>query len=422
MVLRIIICTLLVLLCPKEITAQKIKASAFGYKALDATEAFMRALQSSHDTILIDRQKEDWILSPVTLRNLTNKTIVFESGVVVKAKKNAFLRKGDVLLKLINCENINILGYGAQFIMNKEEYTDGEWRMGISMLSSKAITVKGLVISNSGGDGVYIGGARRGEFSENIYIEDIVSENHKRQGISIVSARNVKVVNSIFKNTKGVLPGAGVDIEPDHPEDRIENITFENCVFTGNDHAGILLALTKLTSASVPVQVRFSGCYLKMNHLPSNSYAPAEIVINANATDPVKGKVEFENLFIDGSLWGVLYTRKLSKAFQVTFRNCYARNICQKGTMPPFYFEVPDYFNSSGPLGGFTFENFYIDYESNLPVFKIKGSSLRTLKGFENITGRLMVRNKYEKSIEYIKYHPAQNRGVSLDFQFEDIP
>ena len=422
MVLKAILFVFTLLVVSGGITAQTGKASTFGYQESDATEAFVKALQSSYDTIIIDKQKEDWIIRPITLRNVANKTIVFENGVVLRAKKNAFPRRGDVLLKLINCENIKLSGYGAQFTMNKEEYTDGEWRMALSILSSKAITVKGLLISNSGGDGIYIGGVKKGEFSDGIYIEDIISENHKRQGMSIVSAKNVKVVNATFKNTKGVLPEAGVDLEPDHPEDRIENIVFENCVFTGNNHSGILLALNKLTSASVPVSVRFFKCYLKMNHVPSNSYAPAEIVINANATDPVKGAIEFEELFIDGSLWGVLYTRKLSKAFHVTFRNCYARNICQNGTMPPFYFEVPDYFNSSGPLGGFTFENFHVSYTHELPVFKVRSSSLRTLKGLENITGKLIVRNSHKKSIEYIKYHPAQNRKVSLDFQFEDIP
>jgi hypothetical protein len=396
--------------------AQVKNASSFGYDENDATNAFVKAMNSGYDTIIIDKQKADWVLRPTILSNLHNKVVILEKGVVIKAKKNAFPKKGDVLLKFLNCRDLEILGYGASLQMNKEEYTDGEWRMTLSIINGNQITIKGLRLADSGGDGIYIDGWKQGEFSQNIWIEDVVSENHKRQGMSIISAQNVWVNNSVFKDTKGTLPEAGLDLEPDDPKDRMININFENCRFINNNHAGIVLGLNKLNSESLPVSISFKNCYLSMNHKPENAYVSAEIVFGAAIKDPVKGSVEFENLLIDGSDWGVFYSRKTSRAYKVTFTNCRAIDICKKETMPPVYLEVPDYFSSSGPLGGFYFNDFKISYKADLPFMKVRGSSLRTLKAVKDIRGTVLLNKQRSSYIDYIKYNPLQNRNVEIIF------
>lgn len=398
------------------LSAQPKIASEFGFTKEDASNAFVKAMNSSYDTIIIDKKDSDWIIGPTVISNIHNKVIILESGVVIRAKKHAFPRKGDVLLKFLNCSNIEILGYGASLIMNKEEYTDGEWRMTLSLINANEFTVKGIRLADSGGDGIYIDGWKEGDFSQNISIEDVISENHKRQGMSIISAENVWVKNSVFKDTKGTLPEAGLDLEPDDPKDRMVNINFENCRFVNNNHAGIVLGLNKLDSSSLPVSVIFKNCMLSMNHKPQNAYVAAEIVAGAAIKDPVKGSVIFEGLEIAGSDWGVLYSRKTSKAYEVIFINCTANDICKKQTMPPIYLEVPDYYASSGPLGGFRFDNFQLNYKGILPFMKVRGSSLRTLKGVEDIYGTVTTGNIGQQNIQYIKYNPIQNRNVSLQF------
>lgn len=396
--------------------AQTVKASSFGYNKQDASAAFLKAMHSEYDTLIIDKQEGDWITGPTIISDIHKKVIILEPGVIIRAKKNAFPKKGDVLLKLLNCTDLQFLGYGAALIMNKEEYTDGEWRMGLSLINVKNTVVKGIKVADSGGDGIYIDGWKRGEYSQNIIIEDVVSENNKRQGMSIISAENVWVRNSVFKNTKGTLPEAGLDLEPDDPFDRMVNINFENCRFVNNNHAGIVLGLNKLNSESIPVSVSFKSCYLSMNHKVENNYVPAEIVVGAAAKNPVKGKVLFEDLVIYESNWGIVYSRKTSKAYDVVFKNCVAKAICKNGTMPPIYFEVPDYYASSGPLGGFYFDNLKISYAADLPVIKVRGSSLRTLKGVENVTGSIFLNQQKTDTVAYVKYNPSQNRNVKLTF------
>jgi hypothetical protein len=52
-------------------------------------------------------------------------------------------------------------------------------------------------------------------------------------------AENMTVENSMFSNTAGTPPAAGVDLEPDHPTYRFINISFVNCSFVNNQGGGI---------------------------------------------------------------------------------------------------------------------------------------------------------------------------------------
>jgi hypothetical protein len=80
--------------------------------------------------------------------------------------------------------------------------------------------------------------------------------------------------------------------------------------------------------------------------------------------------------------------------------------------------EVPNYRELSGPLGGFTFENLYLEFDQELPFFQIMGSTLRTLRGVENIHGNITIKAPYKISepINYKNYDPSNNKNV--DFKF----
>ena len=190
---------------------QGVKVSTYGFNNDDNKRAFYKAIRTN-DTIIIDRQATEWLVSPLTLRNLNDKTIIFEKDVVFKAKPGAYASTSDCLLKFVGCENISIVGNGASLIMNKEEYINGEWRMGLSFMGCRNVTVSDLTISGSGGDGIYIDGYKDTLYSENMVFDSIISTNNKRQSMSIISAKDVWVKHSVFTETKGTLPEAGLDI------------------------------------------------------------------------------------------------------------------------------------------------------------------------------------------------------------------
>ena len=394
-------------------------ASSFGYDPEDATAAFLAALKSNSDTIIIDKKSSDWFVKPLSISNLSNKVLYFEEGVVFRAKPGAYGNSTDRLFELRNAVNVHIIGYGATFKMEKSEYTSGEWRHAISLRESSNISIKGLKILDSGGDGIYIAGNNAGTYSKDILIEDVESLNNRRQGISIISVDHLEVYNSNFSDTKGSLPEAGLDIEPNTPEDRIVNVLIENCRFTNNFHAGIVLALHNLEDSSEPVSITFRNCYLSSNHDPSNQYVATEIQISAHKTKPVKGNVLFENCEVNGSNWGMLYSRKTSAAYHVTFKNCVAQNICKSdNSLNPIFLEVPDYNISSGPLGGFTFDNLYIKYDTNKSFINIQGAA--TLLGLNDMNGEIFIVEPYDNEPQYTNYNIVNNRNVNYIYTHLD--
>lgn len=403
---------------PEDANATKIEASSFLVEHKDMTRAIIKALSSEYDTIIIDDIDEKWVVGPILLRGIKNKSLLFEKGVGLYAEQGSYQSTSASLLKFINCTNLHIIGNGSTLFMNKEEYVDGEWRMGLSILKCKNIFIRNLRIEGSGGDGIYIDGKEEGTFSENIFIDKVLCINNKRQGASIISAKNVWITNSVFSHTSGTLPGSGIDIEPDSASDILVNINFEDCYFSHNDHSGVLIALHKLKDYSEPISIRFTNCYLTNNHNEQNVYESSEIVIKCDADACVDGKILFEDIYIENSQWGVLYSNKPSNGFEVVFKDLTARQICTKGTKPPFYFEVTHYFKSSPAIGGFTFTNCYLEYDNDQYAMIVHGSSLRTLSGFENVTGDITVKNPFKNLIKYEKYSPSDNREVDINFLF----
>lgn len=395
--------------------SQTVSISKFGFTGIDDTAIIKLAIHSPNDTIIFDKQASPWVIGPLRFNLLRNKVLIFEKGTVLKAKLGSYPRKTDALLAFDDAQNIKIFGNGATLVMNKEEYIDGEWRHGISLRNCKNMLIDNVIIKDSGGDGIFIDGTTKLNFSENITIKNVLCDNNKRQGISVISVKNLKVSQCTFQNTKGTLPGAGVDLEPDHKENRLENIVFEHCVFKNNDHAGISLALHNLETDSAPVSIRFENCVLQNNHSKDNAYIATEIFVAAHKTRPVQGAVVFEKCLVENSKWGLLYSRKTSDAYSVTFKDCTARNICLDNTYPAIYLEVTDYYSGSYSLGGFYFENLLLAYETEVPFFQVRGSKLGTLAQVEQIIGDITLKSRHVKVSSYLQYDSSNNKNFHLN-------
>ncbi|MFS4448787.1 right-handed parallel beta-helix repeat-containing protein [Maribacter sp. 2307UL18-2] len=382
------------------------------------TAAFKAAMQSSCDTIFFDKANSPYIFKPLRFEGCSGKTILLEEGVEFRAMKGAFPKKTDALLKFLNCVDISIIGNNATFRMNKEDYLDGEWRHVIRVKGSKNIRIENLTLRDSGGDGITIGGNEKNPYSENIYIDSIKSLNNKRQGISIVSAKNVQVKNSLFAETRGTLPGAGVDIEPNGPTDVIENIVFEKCVFRDNYNSGIKVDLHQLNSQSNPTSILFEDCYLSNNFCVEDVKVPAEIAIKANKLDPVGGQVVFKRCRVEDSKWGFLFAKKNAKGFDVVFEDCSAKNICQSGTRPAIYLEAP-HFREPTEIGGFNFNSLTLDYQPDVPVLRVLGSRRGAMKHLTDVKGKFILTAKKTLNFDYDAYTPKHNKNVQLEIIYQ---
>ena len=351
-----------------EYPANAIYASSYGFNSADATNALKEAINSTHPFIVIDKQASDWIVGPLFFSNIKNKTIVFESGVVLRAKTGAF-PAAHRLLQFTYSDNITILGYGATLRMNKSEYTSGEQRHALSIVNSSNITIKGLTLRDSGGDGLYISRYNHGEYCRNILVEDIIATNNKRQGMSVISVDGLTVRNSSFTNTAGKAPGAGVDFEPESTLDRLVKIRFIGCTFTGNEGPGIQFALAKTSSSTMPLDAVFTDSYVSNNYSPSNEQGsyPSEIDLGMsinNNSNPIKGKIVFDGLRVENSKWSAIWSKKTLEAYHVTIKNAVIKNVSTSSNLAAIHVGLLSYGNTSyANMGGYTFENVLIDYD-----------------------------------------------------------
>jgi hypothetical protein len=229
-----------------------VDASTFGYSSTDATAALQNAIDTGQN-VYIPNMGTPWYVTPITLSN-SNQEILFQSGVVVTAKEGAFLNNDDSLFTASNVSNVKMIGYGATLQMRKSDYTlppyvPGEWRMGINIGTVSNFQIEGLAIKDTGGDGIYVG-ASQGAYSQDVLIKDVVLDNNYRQGISVISARNLTIDNAVIINTNGTAPQAGIDFEPNYSDQVLQNITVKNSIINTNGSHGILFATGNMADPS----------------------------------------------------------------------------------------------------------------------------------------------------------------------------
>lgn len=267
----------------------------------DDTRKIQNSLDAGYDVVFIPNIDREWEVEPISVSS--NTLVVFEKGAVVTARKDYFHHKNSSLVKINEAANVTLLGYGAQLKMQKKDYTSSayewsEWRMGIILRSSKSISIRGLRVSDSGGDGIYVGASRSSEGigpdCENIIIEDLVLDNHYRQGISIIGVDGLLIKNVIIYNTYGTAPAAGIDFEPNHDFQKLKNILVTNCDIRNNQGPGILFFLGRLTQDSEPIDVVVEDSIIHN--------WPLSLQIEGAWSKPT-GKIVIRNSDIEGLKW-----------------------------------------------------------------------------------------------------------------------
>ncbi len=145
-------------------------------------------------------------------------------------------------MTLDGVSNVTVSGGTLEGERDQHQGTKGEWGHGIRMERGTAhITVSDIKINNMWGDGVFMLAVK------SIAVCRIVADHNRRQGISVIEAEGVLVTNSVFKNTRGTAPSAGIDLEPDEAAQTIANVRISNSKFFDNGGAGILILGRKKT-------------------------------------------------------------------------------------------------------------------------------------------------------------------------------
>ncbi|MGQ9783963.1 MAG: right-handed parallel beta-helix repeat-containing protein [Armatimonadota bacterium] len=309
----------------KEGTIDIAKASWWGFDPNDATQYLQAAIDSGAKTLIVDDVGKPWIVRPIKL--VSNQKIIFEPGVVVVAKRGEFKGRSDSLFTAESRENIELIGYGATLRMNRDDYMGpdyekAEWRMVIALRSCNNVKIFGLTLAESGGDGIYLGVAKKGTPNRNIHIKDVVCDKNYRQGISVISAENLLIENVLITNTQGTAPQSGIDLEPNHADEKLVNITIRNCTTKANKGFGYQFHLVQLKRDSEPISIRVENCRSIADECGST-----QITTGRTTEDAIRGFIEFVGCaFERGSNGGIGIDSNSEEAFRIRFVDCTLKN------------------------------------------------------------------------------------------------
>ena len=240
------------------------RASWWGFDREDATKFLQAAIDSRVPRLIVDRMESPWVVLP--LQGVSNQELVLEEGAEIRAKRGEYKAKGACLLTYRGCENVTVTGYRAALRMwhedyMKEPYEKSEWRHALSILGCSNVVVRGLTVASSGGDGIYLGAAGKGpRKNTDVVIRDVLCHDNHRQGISVITAENLLIENTVMRETHGTPPAAGIDFEPNHPEEVLKNCVMRNCLTVNNEGNGYTTWAGQLNSTSEPIDLRFENC------------------------------------------------------------------------------------------------------------------------------------------------------------------
>jgi hypothetical protein len=148
-------------------------------------------------------------------------------------------KEGYAILNINTVENVRVIG--GQVVGERDTHigATGEYGFGVRISDSQNIHVEDVKVSECWGDGVII----RGTTSANVTLDDVISTNNRRQGLTI-GAGTGGTIDSVYCNrcefsgSDGTLPKSGVDIEGSGGT-TVSNIHFSQCKFLDNEGTGI---------------------------------------------------------------------------------------------------------------------------------------------------------------------------------------
>lgn len=377
------------------VAGQRAEANAawWGFEENDATACLQAAIDSPARKVVVPNVGKPWIVSH-TIRLRSNLELELRPGVVVLAMKGKFLGGGECLMAARDCENITLHGDGATLQMRKEDYTKppyakAEWRHTLSFSGCTGVKISGLTLRESGGDGLYLGTTAKQHFCKDVHVQHVACEKNHRQGISVIGAENLVIEDSRFLDTRGTAPEAGIDLEPDEPEDRLVNCVIRRCVSAGNAGGGLLVYLKPLTATSADVSVRFEDCHV--------SHCDFGLGVGAVGDDGPGGQIEFAGIEVHNTTGpGVLVFDKSAKRAAVRLFNCQAIDTAQKEGSP-IDFHLSRSQLTTAP-GGITLAQCRIVDQQDRPF--LVGGDKQKKYSLSNLHGRLEYQGPGEPRME----------------------
>ena len=205
----------------------------------DYTDLIQQGIDAHEEVIFPDFPL---LINPKGITINSNSRIYFPENSHLLLKSNGLL--GYQVLRIHNVKNVDL--YFPRVIGDRDTHlvSRAAWGFGISIRGSENISVHNPHVSKCMGDGIYVGFLKKP--AKNILIVNAISNNNRRNGLSITSAVDVKIEGGVFGNTNGQGPGCGIDIEPNGNNDEIKGIYLNDVTTFNNMNWGILINLVNL--------------------------------------------------------------------------------------------------------------------------------------------------------------------------------
>lgn len=303
--------------------------ASFSADNYDDTKELQTLLSQSTAEITVPKKDRPYIVSPITLKNVQAKKITLEEGVVILAKKAGFKGENECLLTLENCRDITVSGFGAVLQMRKADYkklgyTESKSRHAVSILGGADITVQGLTIIGSGGDGIFIGEscdtqelkpkttppapdvngqeAAKQETKaprtpallvpKNVRLFGVSVEDSYRNAVAVSSVNGLSIEACSLTGSNGSFSSDGIAFEPTEKSPQIKGTVVKACVFSGNRNSGIKLNFSKVTDPAFTFDITFENCISTRNKIAS--------IAAVQIPKRLKGTIRVINCTLDG--------------------------------------------------------------------------------------------------------------------------
>lgn len=210
---------------------------AVGDGKTDDTKAFLAAINAS-DILRLSPNKKYTVKDTLYL---DSNTVILGEGATIKLDS-----KVSAMHPVIQVEkksNIHIFDLkidGNRAVQDGPSGEEDGGRHGIRIVESSNVQLFNSSFNKNATDGIYIGKDDRAV--SDVYLWRVKADGNSRQGLSITGASGVYDAFSTYTNTKGLAPGAGIDIEPNPTTKLIEDIWIFGAEVSGNEGIGFLIS------------------------------------------------------------------------------------------------------------------------------------------------------------------------------------
>ncbi|MDR1140652.1 MAG: right-handed parallel beta-helix repeat-containing protein, partial [Planctomycetaceae bacterium] len=184
----------------------------------------------------------------------------------------------------------------------------------------------------------------------------------------------------VLKNTWGTPPAAGIDFEPNRPDEQLTDCIMRRCRIENNFGNGIEFYLANLLQSTIPISIRLEQCVV----LSGKRYG-FNFVIEDTPELTVKGCCELiDCCFENCEAGGIAIVQKSAKGVAVTMKNTEIVHCGKEQETAPIRFKTKEL----GDFGGIDLGSVQItDNQERLPV---KLTDFLTIP--KQITGQLQLK------------------------------